>query len=201
MKTKHVLVLFVCLALSLTGQQAPPVNQSAGSPPFGVQTIFDYAGGTNPVYIGVALSDQGRDSTISVSAASNANPVSFTANAHGFDYQAQATVTPVICITGATGNWTPINGCFAATPTSANAFTIPVDSTTFGALTGTLVVLTRSPLVSSPVWAITKNVYSGSSILWSGWAALPSGAGSSNMSAGSTATRFIWANRATLAYQ
>lgn len=201
MKKRHILALFVCVALSLTAQQAPPVNQSIGSPPFAVQSIYDYAGGANLVYVGSAMSDQGRDQIMTVSAASNANPVSFTATAHGFDYQSAATTTPVVCISGATLNWTPINGCFAATPTSANAFTIAVDSTTFGALTGTLVVTTRAPLTTSPVWAISKNVYTGTTIIWSGWAALPSGAGVGPSSAGSTANRYIWDNRTTLAYQ
>lgn len=201
MKALQICALSVCLALTALAQQAPSVNQIAGSPPYGVQTIADYAGGSNLVYVGVALSDQARDNAVTVSAASNANPVSLTATAHGFNYQALATTTPVVCISGATLNWTSINGCFVATPTSANAFTIAVDSTTFGALTGTLVVTTRAPQTTKPVWSIFKNVYdAGGKWIWTGWAALPGGAGSANPTTGTTAYSFIWDNRASLGF-
>ncbi len=43
-------------------------------------------------------------------------------------------------ISGATGNWAPINGTFTVTRLSANTFSIPVDATGFGALTGTVTV-------------------------------------------------------------
>ena len=201
---RPVVCLFaLTLGASLSRAQfAQPVNQSAGPPPWGVQVIFDYAGGPNLVYTGYAMSDQGRSSTVTVTAASNASPVSFSAASHGFNYASGATATPTVCISGATGNWTPINGCFAATPTSANAFTIPVDSTTFGALTGTLVVTTRAPRTSQAVWSISKDVYDNTNkLIWSGWASTPGGAGSSTPSAGNTALNNIFDNRATLSYQ
>lgn len=194
-----ILLAAACFAQSSEGS---PVNQTIGAPPKPFQVIYDYAGGNTLTYIGYALSDQISTVTITVSAATNANPVSFTATAHGFDYQAKATILPTVCISGATGNWTPINGCWTATPTDANDFTIPVNSTAFGALTGTLVVTTRAPLTSSPIWAINKLVYDGSNrLIWSGWATNPGGAGAVNPVASSTSGEFIWANRATLGYQ
>jgi hypothetical protein len=74
-------------------------------------------------------------STISVSAATNANPVVFTTGAaHGL------TSGQRVLISGATGSWVPVNGTFTITKTGASTFTIPVDSTGFGALAGTVVV-------------------------------------------------------------
>lgn len=72
--------------------------------------------------------------TLSVSAATNASPVSITSNSHGLVTGQRVTLS------GATGSWTPINGVFVITKTGTNTFTIPVDSTGFGALTGTVVV-------------------------------------------------------------
>ena len=78
--------------------------------------------------------------SITITAATNANPVSLTSVGHG-----QMTGT-VVVISGATGNWTPINGTFTITVTGADTFTIPVNSTTFGALTGSPVAATPDVL-------------------------------------------------------
>lgn len=199
------LALTMCPAIALCQLGGQPVNQVDIPPPQAVQTILDFAGGNNLTYIGKAVSDQGErgTSTIAVSAASNANPVSFTATAHGMDFQTGAPVTPGVCISGGTANWTVINGCWIATPTSANAFTIPVDSSALGALTGTLVVTTRCPLITKSVWAIQKLSYDTSNrVVRTSWASLPAGAGSATpVPAGNVAMQFIWANRASLAYQ
>lgn len=64
------------------------------------------------------------------SAASNANPVSLTLVNHGL-----ITGTS-ITISGGTGAWAAINGTFTPTVTSADTFTIPVNSTGLGALAG-----------------------------------------------------------------
>lgn len=69
-----------------------------------------------------------------ITAATNANPTSLTSVGHGLQ-----TGNPVT-ISGATGNWTPINGTFSITRTGADTFTIAVDATTFGALTGSPVI-------------------------------------------------------------
>jgi hypothetical protein len=201
--------LLVCLvtANALLAQQATPVNQTLAAPPQGYQQIIDYNGTNNVTYVGLAASDQTDRNVINyklpaVSSATNANPVVFTVTAHGFDYQSGATVLPSVCITGGTGNWTAVNGCWVATPTSANAFSVPVDSTAFGAVTGTLVATTRSPRTTTLCWSIQKFVYSASNLLiWSGWAANPTGAGSTNQVAGTTGPQFAWASRTTYAFQ
>jgi hypothetical protein len=167
--------------------------------------LFDYAGGSNLTYIGYALSNQheAASTTESIASATNANPVVFTVTGgHGFDYQSGATILPVVCVSGGTGNWTAVNGCFVGTPTASTTFSIPVNSTSFGAVTGTLVLTTNAPLTTKAIWAIEKFVYNGSNqIIFSGWAANPSGAGATLPVAGSTGFGFIWGNRTTLAYQ
>jgi hypothetical protein len=73
--------------------------------------------------------------TVSVSAATNANPAVITATGHGL------ITGQSIGFTGATGNWVTLNiptATYAVTVLSANTFSILLDTTTFGALTGTV---------------------------------------------------------------
>lgn len=197
-----LLALFVITIAPLIAQDGQQVNESEGPPYRAYQKLF-YVSGTNIQYICVAQS-QSKTTPITVTAASNANPVSFTATAHNLgDYgNLGATVTPIVKITGGTGNWTVINGTWTATPTSADAFTIPVDSAALGALTGTLVVTTMSPRHNEAVWSVQKFMYDGSNNLTgSGWAQLPGGAGATSLNGGSTGLGFKCSLRATLAYQ
>lgn len=70
---------------------------------------------------------------ISVSAASNASPVVLTlAAAHGLTVGQ----TNSVVIEGGAGNWQAINGGFIATVLSSTTLSIPVNSTSFGSLTG-----------------------------------------------------------------
>lgn len=196
--------LIACAAFA---QQAVRISPA---PPDTSYSIINYYSSTNLTYICKApgninpvLSSQ----VITTTAASNANPVSFTATAHGLgDYAtygaAGAMPTPVVIISGATGNWTPINGVWLATVTSADAFTIPVNSTTFGALTGTLVVSTTSPRWNKAVWSIQKYVYDASNNLAGIYGAVnPGGAGSTTPVGASTAFAFTCSTRTSLAYQ
>jgi hypothetical protein len=66
-----------------------------------------------------------------ITAATNAAATELTVTAHGL------LSTYAVTIGGATGSWTPINGVHTITKTGDNTFTIPVNSTSFGALTGT----------------------------------------------------------------
>jgi hypothetical protein len=53
---------------------------------------------------------------------------------------------------------------------NSTTFSVPVDSTAFGAVTGTLTYVTRAPRTTSPVWSVQKFVVDGSSnLIWSGW--------------------------------
>jgi hypothetical protein len=84
-------------------------------------------------YIGLDFENNKGPGAVPISAASNANPVSLTSTAHDL------ATGDRITISGGTGNWAAINGRFTVTRTGTNTFTIPVDSTTFRARTGTVV--------------------------------------------------------------
>ncbi len=69
----------------------------------------------------------------SITAATNAAAVEFTTSVnHGMSTGFGVTIS------GATLNWLPANATWTITVTAVNKFTIPLDSTTFGALTGTV---------------------------------------------------------------
>ena len=169
------LAILMALPLGLWAQADSPVATiSQGAANDGYQSIFVYAS-NNLTYLCKARSTQNVLQTLpTISAATNANPAALTITAHGLDYQSLATSTPVITITGGTGNWVAINGTFIATPTGANTVTIPVDSTAFGALTGTFVVTTRAPRTTGLYWSITHYAYDASNnLIWIGWAVDP----------------------------
>jgi hypothetical protein len=72
-------------------------------------------------------------SELTITSATNANPVVFTTSAsHGL------TAGQTVAISGATGTWTPVNGTFSVAVDSDTTFSISVNSTTFGALSGSL---------------------------------------------------------------
>jgi hypothetical protein len=74
-----------------------------------------------------------------VASASAANPCVITKVAHGLQNN------NTVAFSGATGSWTPLNGVnFLVTVLSPDTFSIPLNSTGFGALTGTVVL---NPLV------------------------------------------------------
>jgi len=75
-----------------------------------------------------------------ITAATNANPVVFTASGHGL------VTGDTVVISGFTGNWTPCNGTFTATVVDSNSFSIPVNSSSFGAMTGSPVFLANNNL-------------------------------------------------------
>ncbi len=158
------LILGLVLAALAAAQDGLVVNPTPGPPNYPYQIVYVYTG-TNLTYacFAPAMVTTGNRAlrTASISAASNASAVSFTSTAHGFDANSRPSVT----ISGGTGNWTAIIGTFVATITGANTFTIPVDSTTFGALTGTITFTTTAPRVNQPDWAVERYFYDGSNNL------------------------------------
>lgn len=146
--------------------QTPEVSISQAPGPNPYQVINGYSG-SNLIYTCYARTTvPSPGNPFSISAASNANPVSFTSASHGFN----ANSRPLVTISGGTGNWTAVNGTFTATITGTGTFTIPVDSTGFGALTGTLTFTTSAPQTNQPVWAVKLYAYDASSNpIWVGW--------------------------------
>ena len=75
-----------------------------------------------------------------VTAATNANPAVLSV--------AVAPPTGIVFVSGFTGSWTPCNGQFTATNLTSGTFSIPVNSTSFGAVTGTPLVSAAGPGVT-----------------------------------------------------
>lgn len=84
--------------------------------------------------------NSGSNATTAISAATNATAAVLTSTAHSLPVGTGVTLT----FSGFTGNWTPLNGAHAITVIDANTFSVAVNSSAFGALTGTPVYLSGS---------------------------------------------------------
>lgn len=164
---RKLLLAIATIALGaafLAAQEGPNVSLSQGPPITPYQVVYGYTS-TNLIYACYSPSERTtgyrQETKVSIASATNGSPVVFTSTAHGFNTNSRPTVT----ISGATGNWTPVNGTFTATITSVNAFSIPVDSTGFSTLTGTLVFTTTAPRQNQPEWAVVEYTYDGSNNL------------------------------------
>ena len=154
----HVLLLVALFAILVIGQTS--VNQVDG-PPSGepVQSVYVYSGSTvvatcwSPSIVTNAATVTLKRATtaVAISAVSKANPAVVTSAGHGFD----VTVRPLVTIVGATGTgWTAINASWTATVIDANTFSIPIDSTLFGTLAGTVTFTTTAPRTVVAEWAV-----------------------------------------------
>ncbi|MCC6398821.1 MAG: hypothetical protein IT282_17545 [Bacteroidetes bacterium] len=161
MKTLLILAL---LAFPAFGQNCQ-IGSTSGNPPTGCQRILGYSG-ANLIYLCQARSVQPQATKMTVASATTASPVVFTiSGGHGFDLSSLPTIT----LTGGTGNWTAVNITATATIINSTTLSIPVDSTSFGALAGTVVISTYAPLNTSSVWSVMKLVYSGDNLIWTGF--------------------------------
>lgn len=197
------LALLILIPVGVMGQSDSPVTTiSQGMAAVGYQQILVYSGG-NLTYRCVARSIQDTSTLPTVSAATLASTVVFTSTAHGLDYQSGATTTPTVFISGGTGDWTAVNGMWIATPTSANTFSIPVDSSMFAAFgSQALTVTTRAPRTTALIWAIQKFVYDATpNLIWSGWAANSTGTTLPQLRGGGPDLRYACSSRASYAYE
>ena len=157
------LLLLLTAAIAFA-QEGPNTNPTAGPPMTSWQQVNGYTG-TDIIYICFARSlvqSRSANAPLTISAASNAAAVVFTSTGHGFPIPTQLVVRPTITIKGGTGNWTAINHTFTATIIDANSFSIPVDSTAFGALTGTITFTTTAPRLNFAEWAVELFTYDAS---------------------------------------
>lgn len=168
MPTTHRLgLLAVAFIAFLTPDPAfsqTAVNQSDG-PPSGasIQTVYVYSGSN---VIGICWSkslpdnSRPRTATVAISAVSKANPAVVTSTGHGL-----ALLTlPQVTISGATGTgWTALNATWTATVIDADTFSIPIDSSGFGTLAGTVVFRTSAPRQTIAEWAVQSLSYGGPS--------------------------------------
>jgi len=153
-KTIAFILIATASALAQNCQIGAPPNQTACT------QLFTYDGSGNVLYMCKARSIQPTVSRLSISAATNANPVVFTSTGHGFS----TLQLPLVTISGGTGNWTAVNGTFTATIIDANTFSIPVNSTSLGALAGTVVLDTTAPRTTSSIWSVAKLTYTGTNM-------------------------------------
>lgn len=99
--------------------------------------------------------------SVPLTAATNANPVQFTAISNGLDpginngVSGISSVGPQITISGGTGAWTAINGTWPTTKIDADHFTIPVNTSGLGAVSGTLIATGAPPIIHAQINSIT----------------------------------------------
>lgn len=105
--------------------------------------------------------------SVAISGVTKAAAAVVTSAGHGFAISSRPTVT----ITGATGTgWTGINAAWTATVIDVDTFSIPIDSTGFGVLAGTVVFKTTAPRSTMPEWSVMRLAYDvGNNLIWSGY--------------------------------
>lgn len=135
--------------------------------------VFGYSG-TDLVYIcyakSVVTTGQRAATYVAISGVSKAAAAVVTSAAHGFP----AGSRPQVTISGATGTgWTGINGTWTATVTGVDTFTIPVNSTGFDVLAGTVLFKTTAPRTVMYEWKVKKFVYTATVLDWAGWMVAP----------------------------
>jgi len=158
-----IVVMLLGSVIGLKAQDGAAVNLSQGPPYVGYQKLFFYSG-TNVEYICYSKNVVNQ-STITVTAATAAGPGVFTATGHGFELGS----APRVNVSGGTGNWAPANGVWILSPIDADTFTLrdptsgtQLDTTGFGAVTGTIRVSTSAPRSTHNIWNIQKFRYDGS---------------------------------------
>jgi hypothetical protein len=100
-----------------------------------------------------------------ITGASNSNPVIMTAAANGLDPYFNinngegAGKGPQVSISGGTGDWAAVNGTWHATidKSNPNGFSVPIDTTSFGSITGHLTFSATPPLIHSMVKAVSNS--------------------------------------------
>lgn len=157
-------ILLVSSALAQTvGTPVVPSDAVAYDP----HTRYVFYSGSD-TYVCTARAFQ-PESSVTYSSISNANVAVVTATAHGFHAESK----PKVTITGGTGNWAAFNGTHDVTVIDANSFSVPVNTITFGAVTGTIVINSNAARTSQRVWAVQRSRANGSNQVTSAiWASV-----------------------------
>lgn len=154
-----VTLLLVC---SWAWAQDPPNPYQKG-----FSTIEFFDGSNRLEYLCQAYSAQ-RPFQLTVASATNQSTGQFTTASHGM-YVANWPYKPKVTISGGTGNWTAANKSWILIPISTTQFTlvslagVPFDTTSLGAVTGTLVVVISTPRTNANHWFLRKFSYDASS--------------------------------------
>ncbi len=161
------------LLLAASAALAQDVNQIDGPPSRAMQTVLVVNGSNQTIGIcwspSILTTGPRARARVSISTVSKASAAVVTSTAHGFDLNSR----PLVTISGATGTgWTAINATWTATYVSADTFSIPIDSSAFGTLAGTVVFATTAPRTGVYEWAVERILYdvSGNAV-WKGWLA------------------------------
>lgn len=136
----------------------------------GWQVFYTYVSGANTNVCYALSTDNVRLKYIhAITGATAANPGVFTSTDL---FAAFPSGGPKITIVGGTGNWAAANGTWIAVFATQTTFSIyppgsstPLNTTTFGAVTGTLTFTTTAPALNNPVWASRLLYYNGTSQL------------------------------------
>jgi hypothetical protein len=153
-KLIFALLFAVCI---LCGQTQVNVVDAPGADEHSRRSFDTTAGSDLVTYVCHARSfgqPAGTLSTVTYSAISNANPAVVTATGHGFNLHS----SPTVVITGGTGNWAAFNGTVKATVVNDNSFSIPINTSAFGAVTGTIVIKSNAPSETAAMWKVQKVV-------------------------------------------
>lgn len=189
-----IITMRIFLAIVLTAAAFAQSNVTISSLPqeTAITTIIHYTAGVAD-YTCKAKSTQDPAATITVSTVSNASAGIMTATAHGLYFATGVTQIALVFISGATGGWTGINGFHLVTPTSANALSINVDTSGFGAYGAqSIVVTTRAPKVTASIWSVSPIVSdaSGNATIIAWEVPVPTTGTLANLVGGQTALRF-----------
>lgn len=166
---KRILFILV-LSLSAVFAQVdgPTVVPTEGPPNIAYQMVPVVAGGK---IVGLcyarSYNSARRQTQISITSATNANPVVLHSVAHGFSQYSLPSVT----ISGATGGWVGVNGTFVATWVDADNISIAVNSSGFPVgILGTVVFTTTAPRLNVAEWAVELMKYDTNGLFaWRGW--------------------------------
>lgn len=194
--------MLLLLAVGLVAQFRPggSVTRVSEAPDdLGYQVLPKADSATVTYYCWGPSRRQGSALSLTVTTTTNANPGAMTITSHGFNQYA----TPIVLISGATGNWTPINGLHILTYVDANTMSIDVDTSSFGAWGSQSIAMTTYAVrETDTLWAIKKIVTSGGATVFSGWA---SGAANANetsrLPGGRPEMGLACASRASYGYQ
>lgn len=165
----------VLLALSAFAQTTATGStvMMSDAPPKDFYSRYFYTS-AGDIYTCIASSIQAKEyaMTITSTVAGATTSLVFSAG-HGF----HADATPKVTVSGGTGAWSAVNSVWKATYVSATTVTIPIDSSGFGAVAGTIAVKSAAPRLTNPVWAVSRYRPTGadpSSVLWAsdGWSAI-----------------------------
>lgn len=157
------LILLAMITFMPVDLGAQEVSLSDGPPMTPITRLKFYDGSSNLEYVCYARSVRFSPTTLTVTGATNLSPITITTSAnHGLRTGARVTITGV-------GGNTAANGIWIITYASDTTFTLN-GSTGNGTYTTGGTVSTYAPRSNVAIWAIKKNVYSGTNLAQELWA-------------------------------